>query len=186
MGKWSEFKSYVLSPPPHILARIEYRGHFLNILGVLAVSLVLMFKGYWYAIFAFIFSTLVSYSQGMSALQRYRVFVSMLPEETYEYILSDKSFTRKRQRLVNKRYVFYIRWLVLFSCFIIIIKLFGLQSLTYSNLNSYLKVIIYVIKIGLSTLVFYFIYLYLLIAYFIEKNERTKLKDGILEKNTDA
>ena len=173
MSKWEEFKTYVRSPPPHILTKIEYRSHFLNIFGILGVSIVLILKGFWYVIFALIFSIGAYYAQGMSALQRYRVFVSMLPEETYEYILQDKSFTRKRQRLIKRVYPFYIRWLILFSTFIIIIQLFGLKSLTYTNLNTYLKVIFYVFKIGISTLIFYFSYLYILIAYFIEKKLRS-------------
>lgn len=186
--KWQEYKNYVTNPPPHLIARIEYRGHFLNILGVLFVSIVLIVKGFWYAIFAFIFSIMVSYAQGMAAIQRYRVFAQFLPKETYEYILDDKSWTRKKQRLFKKRYNRFIRYLVMFCSFISVIgilglkvpipitwtwKLFGFTILVYSS---------YVLELLLLTAMFYFIFVYLIITNLIESSERRKIKDELEAK----
>ena len=189
LSKWGQFKSYVKSPPPDVIAKTEYTGHFLNILGILVVSIVLVIKGIWYIIFGFIFMTLVSWAQGMSALARYKVFKSFLPEETYEYILTDKSFTRIRQRILKKRYKKYVRFLILVSCFMIAVSLFGLQDYSYHNIKTYFSSIWYIIKVGLTTILFYFTFTYLIIANIILKVKREEYKDVIqkmVSKNTDA
>lgn len=177
--RWQRFKQYVKSPPPSVIAQTEYRGHFLNILGILVVSVVLFIKGVWYIIFGFIFMTMVSWAQGMAALARYRVFTSFLQPETYEYILTDKSFTRRRQRLLKKRYPKAIRWIILFSCFSIAIGILGYRKITY----------LYTAEVFGVTMIIYFMFTYLLLTWIIQKVKMEEYKDVIQAKasqNTDA
>ena len=102
MKKLQELKDAMRSPPPERLARIEYRSHFMQIFGVMLVSALLIWKGFWYIIFAFIFSIGVSYSQGMNAYQRYRAIMAGKGEE-YNPDL-DKSPTRKRDYIIKKAF----------------------------------------------------------------------------------
>jgi hypothetical protein len=101
MSKFELFKQAIKNPPAHRLAAVEYRSHFLNIIGVLTVCIILLVKGYWYVIFALIFSVGVSYSQGMAALQRYRVLIKFNPP-TEVPIEQDISPTRRKQRYIEK------------------------------------------------------------------------------------
>ncbi len=94
-----EIKQAISNPPPGRLERIEYQSHFLQILGVLAVCALLIWKGLWYVIFAFIFSVGVSYSQGVSAYRRYRIISQH--SEPYDPKL-DKSPTRRRDFIIKK------------------------------------------------------------------------------------
>jgi hypothetical protein len=167
MGKFQELKEYIKNPQPHVIAQVEYRGHLLNAIGILIVCVILFTKGYWYITLAFIFSVMISWSQGMSAYQRYKVFISLLPDETYEYILQDKSFTRKRERVFRKRYKRYVNFIILLSSFIIMVSLLGLNKITW----------LYTLKVGLLTYLFYWLYSYLLIGGLIIKIQKDKLKN---------
>lgn len=95
MSKLQEVKEAIKNTPPERLAKIEYQSHFLQIIGVTAVSLVLIFKGFWYIIFAFIFSVGISVSQGIGAYQKYNLIMSIIGKEKYNP-KTDKSFTRSR------------------------------------------------------------------------------------------
>lgn len=143
--KWKSFKEAVSNPQPEVLATIEYRSHFLSMIGTLVVSLALIFKGYWYVIFALIFQVGVSYSQGMAALQRKRLIMDfqMQDKKTLAQLLADKSFTRKRQRIINAAFGKAAFWLCAFTSA-------GIAALQY-------------LKAGMSILPF----IYFIIAYFI-------------------
>lgn len=101
MSKWKDFQYSVKNPPPERLAAIEYRSHFLQIIGVSVVSVILIFKGLWYIIFAFIFSIGASYSQGMSAYQKYKILMQLKPKEKLEDYELDISPTRRRSKIVK-------------------------------------------------------------------------------------
>jgi hypothetical protein len=100
MSKLELIKEALKNPPAHRLAAVEYRSHFLNILGVLAVCIILISKGYWYVIFALIFSIGVSYAQGMGAYQRYKVLMKFNPPVQVP-IEKDISPSRRRQRYIE-------------------------------------------------------------------------------------
>ncbi len=179
MGKFQEWKSYVTSPPPELLAKTEVQGHFLGILGIIFTAVLLIKNGLWYVIFAFIFSILVSWSQGMSALARYRVFMSFKPEETYEYILDDKSFTRRRQRVYKKRYNIIVRFIIFICCFVIASWTSGIENIIKFTTFSYWHNILFTLKLGLETFIIYFIFTIVMLSYFTEKIQRKKQENKI-------
>ena len=98
MSGIDRWKEAMKTPPDERLAGIEYRAHFLNILGVLVVSIILTLKGFWYIVFALIFNTGVSYSQGMSAYGRWRIIRGLRKDVPIE---KEISITRKRSRIVK-------------------------------------------------------------------------------------
>ena len=104
MSKLEQFKQAIANPPAERLAQIEYQSHFMGIIGTLVVSIILILKGYWYVIFAFIFSIGVSYSQGMTALMRYKMISSLVTPDVITDIENEKSYTRKRSMIIN--YIF--------------------------------------------------------------------------------
>ena len=175
MTRFKQFKEYIKNPPPEQLAKIEYQGHFLNIIGVLAVSVILILKGYWYIIFALIFSTLVSYSQGMGAYQKYKIFKSFLPEETFEYILQDKSFTRIRQRIIKKKIHWLIRFILFICSFGLSILIFGIKKITW----------IYTLEVGIITFIIYALIVYLIIGSLLLRKIKKEYGDK-LESQTYA
>ncbi len=99
MKTLTKIKQAISNPPPGRLERIEYQSHFLQILGVTAVCAILIWKGLWYVIFAFIFSIGVSYSQGAAAYRRYKIISQH--SEPYNPKL-DKSPTRRRDYVIKK------------------------------------------------------------------------------------
>ncbi len=101
MNKTEELKKAMKSPPPERLAAIEYRSHFLQILGVLFVCAMLFLNGLWYVIFALIFGVGVSYSQGMTAYQKYKTIMAFRKPESIEQYDLDISPTRRRSKIIN-------------------------------------------------------------------------------------
>lgn len=108
MGKLQEVKQAILNPPPQRLAKTEYQSHFLNMLGVLVVSIILIYKGFWYIVFAFIFSIGVSYSQGVTAYRKYHLIKAAVGDIPIE---QDKSPSRKRDRVIKSVFGKYISFL---------------------------------------------------------------------------
>ena len=78
MNKYQEWKQAIKSPPPERLAKIEYQSHFFQMIGISFVCIILLFKGFWYIIFAFIFGLGISYSQGMSAFIKHRNIMALI------------------------------------------------------------------------------------------------------------
>jgi len=99
MKKLKEVREAILNPPPGRLERIEYRSHFMQILGVSVVCGILISRGLWWVIFAFVFSVGVSYSQGIGAYKRYKALMQYQPVEDFS---KDKSPTRKRDFIIKK------------------------------------------------------------------------------------
>ena len=95
----TKIKQAITNPPAGRLERIEYQSHFMQIFGVMIVCAILIWKGYWYIIFAFVFSIGVSYSQGVNAYRRYRIISQH--KEPYDPKL-DKSPTRRRDYVIKK------------------------------------------------------------------------------------
>ena len=102
MDVMERLKEAIANPPPERLASIEYRSHFLSILGILVVSVVLFLKGFWYIIFALIFGVGVSYSQGMTAYRKYKNILAIMgKEEKFEDLKDDISPTRMRGKIID-------------------------------------------------------------------------------------
>lgn len=147
MNKLKQLKEAMKQTPPDRLAKIEYQSHFMQMIGVSAVCSILIFKGFWWIIFAFIFSLGVSFSQFISAYQKYHAIKDIIGD-TYNY-KKDKSFTRKRSYIINKN----IGWTAkVFSGFFAAI--FCLYLIPYSTW--YFKILF----------MFSFIVFYLLLYFF--------------------
>ena len=120
MNKWQQFIQNLKNPPIERLARVEYQSHFLNIAGVLVVALILILKGYWYIILAFVFSLGVSYSQGMAAYSKYQMIREALDlnkPKTKEQIIWDIeqeiSPMRRRRKIMNLVGTKYLGWFIM-------------------------------------------------------------------------
>jgi len=109
MKKLQELKEAMKHTPPHRLAKIEYQSHFLQIFGVSAVCGILIFRGFWWIIFAFVFSIGVSISQFISAYQKYHAIVDIVGIPEYDPS-KDKSFTRSRDYIVKSIYGRSMKW----------------------------------------------------------------------------
>ncbi len=91
----------VKNPPPERLAKIEYRSHLLQSFGIAFVCILLIMKGFWYIIFAFMFGIGISYSQGMSAFQKYKTIMSLRDPENLEDYDRDVSPSRRRGKIIT-------------------------------------------------------------------------------------
>lgn len=100
-SRFQKAKEAMKSPPPERLAKIEYQSHFLQMMGVGITSIVLVSRGFWYVLFAFIFSLGVSYSQGMSAYVRYNNIMNILGKINPADFEKDISPTRRRSKIVT-------------------------------------------------------------------------------------
>ncbi len=104
MKKLDQFKEAIKNPPPERLAKIEYQSHFLQMIGISVVCVALLLKGFWYIIFAFIFGLGISYSQGMTALMKYRNIIAIVGKEPVKNYDKDISFTRRRDKIITHVY----------------------------------------------------------------------------------
>lgn len=119
MGKIKQAFESMKNTPPDRLAKIEYQSHILSIIGNLIVCIILISKGFWYIIFAFIFSFGVTYSQAVASYQKYISLKMMLGDSSLKNI--EKSFTRSRDYEIKNRVGFWGR----------IIAFLGALVLTY-------------------------------------------------------
>lgn len=110
MSKLQQLKKAIKNPPPERVAQIEYKSHLYQAFGVTFVCLVLIWKGYWWVVFAFIFGLGVSYSQGMTAYMRYKNIISILGKEDPMDYQKDISPTRKRSKIVKYYFGDWVGW----------------------------------------------------------------------------
>ena len=160
MSKFQELKQAIKSPPIERLAKVEYQSHLLNMIGVLFSSIFLIYKGYWYVIFAFIFSVGISYSQGMSAYMKYKMLKAMVLENGT--VSPDKSPSRKRAKLIIEQIGKWISYVsvaisVYLSCYIIN----PLKATWYQNIAFAMLILLYHI------IIYYFVIYYF--AQILEK-----------------
>ncbi len=108
MNKLKQLKEAIKNTSPDRLAKIEYQSHFMQMIGVSTVCGILIFKGFWWIIFAFIFSLGVSLSQFISAYQKYHAIKDIIGD-TYD-VNKDKSFTRKRDYINTQVFGPVMKW----------------------------------------------------------------------------
>lgn len=109
-SNWDKIKDSMKDPPPERLARIEYQSHFLQMVGITFVCIFLIYKGFWYIIFALIFGVGISYSQGMTAYKKYRTIKQYAPLINPKDFETDVSPTRRRANIVKYIYGEKINW----------------------------------------------------------------------------
>ncbi|HEC39530.1 hypothetical protein LCGC14_0538160 [marine sediment metagenome] len=114
MNKYQEWKTAVKAPPPERLAKVEYQSHFFQMMGISFVCIILLFKGFWYIIFAFIFGLGISYSQGMSAYIKYNNIMALIKPEAVEDYDKDNSPTRRRSKIINHVFGSTAKWISIF------------------------------------------------------------------------
>ena len=114
MNKLQQFKDAVRNPPPERLAKVEYQSHFFQMLGITIVCIILIVKGFWYIIFAFVFGLGISYSQGMSAFIKYTNIMALIQPENFKEYDKDKSPTRRRDKIINHVFGKSAKWFSLF------------------------------------------------------------------------
>lgn len=145
MTKIEEIKKAMTNPPPERLAKIEYQSHFLQILGIIIVCAVLIYKGLWYIMFALIFGVGVSYTQGITAYQKYKAILSITG---LEYNLDeDKSPTRKRDYIIKSVFGIVPIWLSIIISLTITYFIIGVsvwyQKLAFAFFVIFFHLIIY-------------------------------------------
>lgn len=163
MNKFKELKEAIKTTPPDRLAKIEYQSHFMQMLGVSAVCGILIFKGFWWIIFAFVFSLGVSFSQAVSAYQRYNTIINIIGKPKYNPN-KDKSFTRSRNYIIETVYGKTMKWYSLSIS--VIVTLYLLPYDTW-----YFKILF-----GVGMIVVYVILYYHLIFFFADKLYSRKKK----------
>ncbi|KKM90152.1 hypothetical protein LCGC14_1241500 [marine sediment metagenome] len=109
-SNWQQIKDSMKDPPPERLARIEYQSHFLQMIGITFVCIFLIYKGFWYIIFALIFGVGISYSQGMNAYKKYNTIKQYTPEMNPRDFENDISPTRRRSNIVKYVYGEKVNW----------------------------------------------------------------------------
>lgn len=143
MNKLKQLKEVIKTTPPDRLAKIEYQSHFMQMIGVTAVCGILIFKGFWWIIFAFIFSLGVSLSQFISAYQKYHAIKDIIGD-TYN-VKKDKSFTRKRDYIINKTFGRWMKWFIMLASAAIAWDLVPYHTWYYKILFTFSFLVIYII-----------------------------------------
>ncbi len=162
MKKLQQLKEAMQNPPPERLAKIEYQSHFMTMLGVSVVCVVLILKGFWYIIFAFIFSLGISYSQGMTSYAKYKnIMMIVKPEDPSNYD-KDISPTRRRSKIVHYVFKDNAKWASIITSVAVSFMIIGPPSLV--------KSLAYFILIPLIFSLMYFFFFYWM-AYPVYKKE---------------
>ncbi len=137
MGIIGDWKKAMRNTPPERLAKIEYQSHFLQILGISLVSVILIIRGFWFIIFAFIFALGISYSQGTSAYIKYHNIMALIKPESVRDYEKDISFTRRRGKIINHVFGSSAKWVAIIMAVIAAAGVLGfdrsplINSLTY-------------------------------------------------------
>lgn len=152
MNKLQKLKQSIKNPPPDRLARIEYRSHFFQMFGIAIVCMLLIIKGLWYIIFAFIFGLGVSYSQGITAYRKWVNISQLLGKEDPKKYLDDVSPTRRRSKVVEYVYGGAAKWSSIITSVLISYVIIGFPG--------WLKSVAYLISIPLFYSIMYFFIFY--------------------------
>jgi len=139
--------------PPERLAKIEYKSHLYQAFGISFVCILLISKGLWYIIFAFIFGLGISYSQGITAYQKYRMIMSLKSPERIEDYEKDISPTRRRNKIIKSIFP-PANWFSIISSVIITLLIID------PHYSRWLLMILYPITIGVFYIFFYFFVFY--------------------------
>ena len=171
MNKFKQLKQAMKSPPPARLASIEYKSHFLQMIGISFVCMMLIIKGFWYIIFALIFGLGVSYSQGMTAYQKYKTILSITRPESSELIDQDISPSRRRSRIISYTLGAAPKWISFsFAAFLPMIVLNILLKVpTITILNRVSYTFYYLFFMTLFHIIIYYILIFQIANYKYKK-----------------
>jgi len=173
MGNIKKLKHALQNPPPERLAKVEYKSHLYQAFGIMFVCGILIYKGYWYIIFAFIFGIGISYSQGMSAYHRYKTIVSLTQPEKIEDYERDISPSRRRSKIIKS----------VMGMFANLISIVGSVVIAMLLINPYysrwLLVILYPIIILVTYIVLYFFVFYWISYPIYKRRVKNEFKKSI-------
>jgi len=176
--KFQKFKQAIKNPPPERLAAIEYRSHFLQMIGITAVCIMLIVKGLWYIIFAFIFGVGISYSQGMSAYIKYKNIIALVNPEKIEDFEKDISPTRRRNKIIKSVLGLGAGWVsIIFAVALTIL-------IIPPTISRWLLMMAYPLTITLLYVFFYFFIAYW-IAYPVYKKRINKCYNNVITQKND-
>lgn len=178
MVKIEEIKQAIKNPPADRLAKIEYQSHALQAIGIIAVCIMLIYKGFWYIIFALIFGVGISYSQGMTAYAKYKAIKSLQPKERLEDYEKDISWTRRRSKIIQSSLGGFAHWVSLIFGVLCAFVLIDPRD------SRILLTIYYPITIALGYFIMYFIVSYhIAYPWYKEKIENLPQKKKEVKKN---
>ena len=164
LSKLQQVKQAMKNPPPERLAKVEYQSHFFQMVGITIVCIILIFRGFWWIIFAFIFGLGISYSQGMSAYIKYNNIMALIKPEAVKDYDRDISPTRRRSKIVDHVFGNAAKWSSLLLS--VTIPFFFIHLSESRVMFS----IAYILMIGIIYTLIYFFFFYW-IAYPIYKRE---------------
>ena len=168
MNKFQEVKHAMQNPPPERLAKVEYQSHFFQMLGISIVCIVLIIKGFWWIIFAFIFGLGISYSAGMSAYIKYRNIMALLQPENFKDYDKDNSPTRRRSKIINHVFGSTAKWISIFIS--AVIPLFFIQ---FAESRITFSLAYVMMMLGLFMLIYFFLF-YWVANHFYKKEVKVR------------
>ncbi len=168
MNKYQEWKEALKNPPPERLAKVEYQSHFFQMMGISIVCIILIIKGFWFIIFAFIFGLGISYSQGMSAFIKYTNIMALIKPQDFKDYDKDKSPTRRRSKIVYHVFGAKAKWTSILIA--AIIPLFFVQ-LAESRITFSLA---YVMIMMVTFILVYFFFFYEIANWIYKKEVKVK------------
>ena len=160
-SKFEQWKEAVKNVPPERLLKINMQGYALQSLGVIAISVVLLFTDMWFLIFIFLFSLWNNVSGLISQYQQYTQLIEMRKQLNLKQP-EDKSPHRKKSRIIKKRVGRKADWI---SAIVSV----GLAWFIVPDWPFYFRTPLVVLLLGVFYYVFYF-----LIFYNIAKLKRGK------------
>jgi len=83
--------------------------------GITFVTIMLIIKGLWYIIFAFVFALGINYSQGISAYKKYKNIKAFMPEEKPKDYKKDISPSRRRSKVIEYEFGKTPKWAAIIS-----------------------------------------------------------------------
>ncbi len=159
MNKIKQIKNAIANTSPERLAKIEYQSHFMQIIGVTIVCGILIWKGFWWIILAFVFSIGVSVSQAISAHQKYTAIMSIVGD-TYNYD-KDKSPTRRRDHVIKNTLGFWSKPVSVFVSLVVCMR--------YVPYNTWYYKILFAVCLLTVYLVFYFFPIYWMAKFWFDR-----------------
>lgn len=147
-SKFEKLKEAIKNPPTERLCLINARGYILNIIGVTFASILLIYYGIWYVVFAFVFSVVGSWVGYKREMKQYKNIIEFRKEIGKGYkIEEDKSFTRKRVQTNKKVFGTWLQYLLitLISVGVLFWRDIGAQKILGKISSVFLIILLYII-----------------------------------------
>lgn len=153
MTKYEQWKEAIKNPPPERLAKVEYQSHFFQMIGITIVCIILIARGFWWVIFAFIFGLGISYSAGMSALIKYRNIMALLKPEHFSEYDHDNSPSRRRDKIVTHVFGKATKWVSIVAA---VLGAFAILGTSHSRVT--LSLLYPIVTIIFYFMIYFFVF----------------------------